>query len=441
MSFLHAFLFIGIELFSMLLVALVMLLLGAALRISCNELVCRMHMRWPTYNREALLPPYWIYLTVAAVLAACVVIFRAYPNVAGLSRNIDKFFGYHSTRIELVLYDDDAATREAMATALTPLMQKGGRWIGYRMASRYSSHVQRADMPTHYRFSNKKMEIAMGGVLGGDTLIPVEVGLAAVARYPHIDMIPERVPAVVRTRTGNIETRITLLPRTANIFGRRPPSWKSGESSGHACYLEVQALFTRERSLSGLFSIGLRGLKEPIGSVTLEAAPGLNLRDAQYRLIGLSSIPFRHRGAATRLSDDPYAIPLYVRMLPVGLPEAGTHCDLALPRAIDPALMAASMLSGLPQLSGRIKSANVEKAVSFSPGFMNSDWIAVDPDGQGAAEKFKCDFEKSLALKARLAMIDRQCGELGENNKECKEFVDGEVFARGELERCEKRGT
>jgi hypothetical protein len=311
-----------------------------------------------------------------AAMAALLGAAMTFPNEAHLRHTLERIWGYDSTRIVLALRHDDAATRLAVLDALRPLMEQTGRPIRvYKKSRNYHNYVLSTDVPSYYRFTDGRLEIAAGGIVGDDRLAFLQHGFAALARFATRDSIPQHLSATVRI--GGTTFAVDLLPRTARLFDDNSPLSEpllpQAASTGR-CALEVQALLT-----APVFPWP-RATGRMSGEVELQSASAQGGR--RYALAGLRVSAGQHRPWIPQQAEEHERIPAVLRLLPPDLRAVGMGCDSALPFLADPALAAASMLSIFPALEGRITGVSVQHALRFSP-WHEQGWTAVAPHQTG----------------------------------------------------------
>lgn len=381
-----------------------------------------------------------------AALAGMVGAVITFPNQAVMRHAFDKLLGYGSTRVEITLRQDDAATRNALVQTLRPFMEIGGREIRYRVSTRHGSYTETDEVPSYYRFVNGRLEIATGGVVGNDRLSVMQPGFKALAQFPTASTIDAGVPATVSL--GKERIAVQMLPRTAMLVhgdaAKELPSLLR-PSAPARCHLEVQALFSTDAFRLLMFA------GRASGAVEIHAGPDTALRDTQYQLVGMGLVPGSNGRSVKELETDATRIYGVLRLLPPGLNPDVMDCDTALGRMSDPALVAAAMLTTFPGLEGRISGIEITPSASFSP-WHNRGWTAVPPgtrvQGGTRAEAGtrSCSQEQYRYTRASLAMIEEGCMERDPQaasgaNAACARLRERLDWSRSELARCTGRSV
>lgn len=378
--------------------------------------------RVPATDAPALLPPHWNWVVLAAAIAGFSGVIVSFPDKAELHHHLDKLRGYPSTRIALELRQDSPADRAALVRVLTPTLQIASRQIRYRVRSRSGDYTLRAEVPSHYRFHDGQMQIAAGGIIADDRLAVLETGLQAVARFPRMSDVPERVTATLQV--GQQQIPLELLPHTVELSGRAGGLATPGSRNRvPQCHLQMRGIFSTS-AFPLLFLAGqLGGGDKPLGTLTLAEAPPL--RDSVYRVTGMAPVPGKDGRTVQELPDDPFRMYATVRLHPPGFDPARMDCDTALPRRTDPALMAAAMLQLFPGLEGRVKAATVQTAGSFSP-WWNRGWTAVPPRQRGEAGRERCRWENDRRLRLQLERIRAGCDNPANADDTCAVLAERE---------------
>ncbi len=378
--------------------------------------------RVPATDAPALLPPHWNWVVLAAAIAGFSAVIVTFPDKAELHHHLDKLRGYPSTRIALELRQDSPADRAALVRVLTPTLQIASRQIRYRVRSRSGDYTLRAEVPSHYRFHDGQMQIAAGGIIADDRLAVLETGLQAVARFPRMSDVPERVTATLQV--GQQQIPLELLPHTVELSGQAGGLATPGSRNRvPQCHLQMRGIFSTS-AFPLLFLAGqLGGGDKPLGTLTLAEAPPL--RDSVYRVTGMAPVPGKDGRTVQELPDDPFRMYATVRLHPPGFDPARMDCDTALPRRTDPALMAAAMLQLFPGLEGRVKAATVQTAGSFSP-WWNRGWTAVPPRQRGEAGRERCRWENDRRLRLQLERIRAGCDNPANADDTCAVLAERE---------------
>jgi len=378
-----------------------------------------------------------------AALAGMVGAVITFPNQAVMRHAFDKLLGYGSTRVEITLRQDDAATRQALVQTLHPFMEIGGREIRYRISTRHGSHTETDEVPSYYRFENRRLEIATGGIVSSDRLSVMQPGFKALVQFPTVAAIDASVAATVRL--GKARIAVEMLPRTAMLVhgdaAKDLPSLLRPAAPAR-CHLEVQALFSTDAFRLLMFAGRVSG------EVQIHAGPDTALRDTQYPLVGMGLVPGSNGRSVKELETDATRIYGVLRLLPPGLNPDVMDCDTALGRMSDPALMAAAMLSTFPGLQGRVNGIEITPSGSFSP-WHNRGWTAVPPGtrAQGGtraeAGTRSCSQEQYRHTRARLAMVEERCMERDPQagGAACARVRERLDWSRAELARCTGRSV
>lgn len=260
-----------------------------------------------------------------AALAGMVGAVITFPNQAVMRHAFDKLLGYGSTRVEITLRQDDAATRQALVQTLRPFMEIGGREIRYRISTRHGSHTETDEVPSYYRFENGRLEIATGGIVSSDRLSVMQPGFKALAQFPTVATIDASVAATVSL--GKARIAVEMLPRTAMLVhgdaAKDLPSLLRPAAPAR-CHLEVQALFSTDAFRLLMFAGRVSG------EVQIHAGPDTALRDTQYPLVGMGLVPGSNGRSVKELETDATRIYGVLRLLPPGLNPDVMDCDTAL---------------------------------------------------------------------------------------------------------------
>ncbi|KOC21573.1 hypothetical protein GL58_07755 [Comamonas testosteroni] len=378
-----------------------------------------------------------------AALAGMVGAVITFPNQAVMRHAFDKLLGYGSTRVEITLRQDDAATRNALVQTLRPFMEIGGREIRYRVSTRHGSYTETDEVPSYYRFVNGRLEIATGGVVGNDRLSVIQPGFKALAQFSTAAAIDASVAATVSL--GKARIAVQMLPRTAMLVhgdaAKELPSLLRPAAPAR-CHLEVQALFSTDAFRLLMFA------GRSSGALEIHAGPDTALRDTQYQLLGMGLVPGSNGRSVKELETDATRIYGVLRLLPPGLNPDVMDCDTALGRMTDPALVAAAMLSTFPDLSGRVDGIEITPSSSFSP-WHHRGWTAVPPGtrAQGGtraeAGTRSCSQEQYRYTRASLAMIEERCMERDPQagSAACARVRERLDWSRSELARCTGRSA
>lgn len=383
--------------------------------------------RVPVTDAAALLPPHWNWVVLAAAIAGFSAVIVTFPDKAELHHHLDKLRGYPSTRIALELQRDSPADRAALVRVLTPTLQIASRQIRYRVRSRSGDYTLRAEVPSHYRFHDGQMQIAAGGIIAGDRLAVLETGLQAVARFPRMSDVPERIAATLQV--GQQQIPLELLPHTVELgaveLGGQAEGLATPGSRSRVpqCHLQMRGIFSTS-AFPVLFLASQRGGGDkPLGTLTLAEAPPL--RDKVYRVTGMAPVPGKDGRTFQELPGDAFRMYATVRLHPPGFDPARMECDTALPRRTDPALMAAAMLQLFPGLEGRVKAATVQTAGSFSP-WWNRGWTAVPPRQRGEAGRERCKWENDRRLRLQIERIRAGCDNPANADDACAVLAERE---------------
>ena len=378
-----------------------------------------------------------------AALAGMVGAVITFPNQAVMRHAFDKLLGYGSTRVEITLRQDDAATRQALLETLRPFMEMGGREIRYRVSTRHGSYTEADEVPSYYRFADGRLEIATGGIVSNDRLSVMQPGFKALAQFPTAGSIDASVAATVNL--GKARIAVEMLPRTAMLVHgdatKELPSVLRPAAPAR-CHLEVQALFSTDAFRLLMFA------GRASGAVEIHAGPDTALRDTQYQLVGMGLVPGSNGRSVKELETDATRIYGVLRLLPPGLNPDVMDCDTALGRMSDPALMAAAMLSTFPGLEGRVGDVKITPSASFSP-WHNRGWTAVPPGtrAQGGtraeAGTRNCSQEQYRYTRASLAMLEERCMERDPQagSATCARLRERLDWSRSELARCTGRSA
>ncbi|MPS92124.1 hypothetical protein [Comamonas sp.] len=376
-----------------------------------------------------------------AALAGMVGAVITFPNQAVMQHAFGKLLGYGSTRVEITLRQDDAATRQALLETLGSFMEMGGREIRYRVSTRHGSYTETDEVPSHYRFENGRLEIATGGIVSSDRLSAMQHGFKALAQFPTASSIDAGVPATVSL--GKERITVEMLPRTAMLVHRdAAKDWSSvlRTAPPARCHLEVQALFSTDAFRLLMFA------GRASGDVEIHTGPDTALRDTQYQLVGMGLVPGSNGRSVKELETDATRIYGVLRLLPPGLNPDVMDCDTALGRMSDPALVAAAMLSTFPGLEGRVSGIEITPSASFSP-WHNRGWTAVPPGtrSQGGtraeAGTRACTLEQNRHTRTLVSMVEEHCTEREPQNAgaACPQLRERLNWAQAELARCRKQ--
>ena len=378
-----------------------------------------------------------------AALAGMVGAVITFPDQAVMRHAFDKLLGYGSTRVEITLRQDDAATRQALLETLRPFMEMGGREIRYRVSTRHGSYTETDEVPSYYRFENGRLEIATGGIVSNDRLSVMQPGFKALAQFPTAGSIDASVPATVSL--GKARIAAEMLPRTAMLVhgdaAKELPSMLRPAAPAR-CHLEVQALFSTDAFRLLMFA------GRASGDVKIHTGPDTALRDTQYQLVGMGLVPGRNGRSVKELETDATRIYGVLRLLPPDLNLDVMDCDTALGRMSDPALVAAAMLSTFPGLEGRVNGIEITPSASFSP-WHHRGWTAVPPGTRSKggtraeAGTRSCSLEQHRHTRARLAMIEKLCMERDPQNggAACTQLRKRLNWTQAELARCTGRSA
>ena len=376
-----------------------------------------------------------------AALAGMVGAVITFPNQAVMRHAFDKLLGYGSTRVEITLRQDDAATRQDLLETLRPFMEMGGREIRYRVSTRHGSYTETDEVPSYYRFADGRLEIATGGVVGNDRLSVMQPGFKALAQFSTADSIDASVAATVNLDKARIT--VAMLPRTAMLVHRdAAKDWSSvlRPAAPARCHLEVQALFSTDAFRLLMFA------GRASGEVEIHTGPDTALRDTQYQLVGMGLVPGSNGRSVKELETDATRIYGVLRLLPPGLNPDVMDCDTALGRMSDPALVAAAMLSTFPGLEGRVNDIEITPSASFSP-WHNRGWTAVPPGtrSQGGtraeAGTHACTLEQNRHTRTLISMVEEHCTEREPQNAgaACPQLRERLNWTEAELARCRKQ--
>jgi hypothetical protein len=376
-----------------------------------------------------------------AALAGMVGAVITFPNQAVMQHAFGKLLGYGSTRVEITLRQDDAATRQALLETLSSFMEMGGREIRYRVSTRHGSYTETDEVPSYYSFENGRLEIATGGIVSSDRLSAMQHGFKALAQFPTASLIDADVPATVSL--GKQQIAVEMLPRTATLVHRNAAKdWSSvlRPAAPARCHLEVQALFSTDAFRLLMFA------GRASGEVEIHTGPDTALRDTRYPLVGMGLVPGRNGRSVKELETDATRIYGVLRLLPPGLNTDVMDCDTALGRMSDPALVAAAMLSTFPGLEGRVGGIEITPSASFSP-WHNRGWTAVPPGtrAQGGtraeAGTRACTLEQSHHTRTLISMVEEHCTERDPQNAgaACTQLRERLSWTQAELARCRKQ--
>lgn len=384
----------------------------------------------PTTPQDPL-PPGWRWLLLVAVIASGVWAFIVLPSdVPEFKHAAGKLFTYPSTRINLWLREDSASAQQRLITALTPLMQNGGRKIVQTHSSRHGRFTSVEEIPSYYRFKDGQMQIAMGGEMSSDLLAALAAGLEAFDTLPSL---PERVPA--RINVGGQTIAVELLPHSTVLFA--PPAWPLlQDAPTDNCHVRMQALFYSD-AFQMLFVGGYRDVADKaFGQVQADVEWLASTRG--YELLGLGLVAGDNGRPVKALATDATRIYGVLRMRPPGF-EASRHvdCGRALLQATDPRLVAASTGAALADLVGVVEDAEVQRRDRFSPWYAGDGWEAVMPDGHGQVRDEPCDYEYRLYMRTRTAQIMAECAR-DSNGAGCDHWSLLIEDAKGALRTCHR---
>ncbi len=371
-------------------------------------------------DQQQRVPPFWTGLSLAGAVATLAWLLLHFPTPADLQRLCGQLFGYQATRISIALQRDDAAARRALLDTFTPLLQAESR----RIRHGGGGHTTTADVVSHYRFIDGRFEIAAGGVIPADRLTVLSYGLQALSGIQGTHAIPTRVTAQLQLPNRRVHTDILL--RTATLITDVPSMHPLAER----CYLRVWALLPGDVARTMLATAQAPDAPRQ-RRITLTTQPPL--RVASYTLLGV-------RPGRFGIGDDPLDQPtspmqVELQLLPQRVDPQVMACEVALPRATDPLLMAAATLNTFPALNGHVAGVETVAATAFSPWY-GRGWIAVPTIAPGNADDAACDYQQRRKTDALLDAIHAGCNEPGADSLTCAIHAARQADASKQLQGC-----
>lgn len=371
-------------------------------------------------QQQQRVPPFWTALSLAGAVAALAWLLLHFPTPAELQRLCGQLFRYQATRISITLRRDDAAARRALLDTFIPLLQTESR----RIRHGGGGHTTTADVVSHYRFIDGRFEIAAGGVIPADRLAVVSYGLQALSGIQGANAIPTRAPAQLQLRGRRV--RADILPRTAMLITDVLPVPPFIDR----CYLRVLAVLPGDVARAMLADAQAPDATRQ-GSITLTTQPPLH--GSSYTLVGMRSGRFGIGNDPLEQPASPMQVEL--QLLPQGVDPQVMACEVALPRATDPLLMAAAMLATFPALDNQVAGVETVAATAFSPWY-GRGWIAVPAIASGSADAAACDDQQRRKTDALLDAIHAGCNAPDADRRTCAIHAARQADASKELQRC-----
>lgn len=333
---------------------------------------------------------------------------------------------------------DSPAHREEILHALLPVMRSGTRAITYRIHSHQarSSFTVTDLVPTYYRFLDGKLQIAMGGILDGESGYVLKASLEALEAP-----LPGKLPA--RLEMGGKHFDVFLRPGTTEIIAddatQRTRRLREGSLPGGQCHLRMQVHVPVELARTMFGGQFTRGNTAASHRVVPADASALGIGSMQ--LLRIYPVPGAGGRTFTEVEGDPFQLVGWADLVPEGLDRAQLpDCGRELLRRSSPSLRRAMLDATGSNISGMAASASVEPHARFSPWYAGSSWQKVAPDGPAGASRHSCGPEARIRQDVQVGMIYANCSG-GNKGPDCEPWVtlmdnairDQRLCRRGEL--------
>lgn len=297
------------------------------------------------------------------------------PDKAELRVLLAKAFTYESTRIRIDLNSISNAQRQELVALLTPMMQAQSKEFRYYVRTRNGSYTIKATLPSYYRLSNDRLEIATGLSIAPHASTPLfQKIIEHATNVPKSPELPKAIEAQLAVEQGILAT-VTLLPQTMMLTAKQPKTLIPTAETQMQCSMTIQGLVSTDHFqllfISGQMGVA-RGMRLRV--------PGIEgaLAATEYEVHALAPVPGARGRIVKELPTDGTQIYAQLALTPVGFSN-GAGCDSRLFTSLDKAWINTAIRNLSPLLASAIKNVSIERATRFSPWYADSRWSAVAP--------------------------------------------------------------
>lgn len=326
---------------------------------------------------------HWKDLTAFATRLLGIVLFVATmiylvihaPDKAELRVLLAKAFTYESTRIRIDLNNISNAQKRKLVAFLTPMMQAQSKEFRYYVRTRSASYTLKATLPSYYRLSNDRLEIATGLSITPHANTPLfQKIIEQAANVPQSPELPKAIEAQLALEQRALAV-VTLLPQTMMLTAENPQTLILATETPVQCSMTIQGLVSTDH-FQLLFISGQMGVARGMRL----RMPGIEgtLAATEYEIHALAPVPGARGRIVKELPTDSTQIYAQLAMTPVGFSN-GAGCDSRLFTNLDKAWINTAIRNLSPVLASAIKNVSVERAARFSPWYAPSGWSAVAP--------------------------------------------------------------
>ena len=254
-------------------------------------------------------------------------------------------------------------------------MQAQSKEFRYYVRTRSGSYTLKATLPSYYRLSNDRLEIATGLSIAPHSNTPLfQKIIEQAANVPHSPELPKAIEAQLTLAQRTLAV-VTLLPQTMMLTAENPKTLIPATETEVQCNMTIQGLVSTDH-FQLLFISGQMGVARGVGL----RMPGIEgtLAATEYEVHALAPVPGARGRIVKERPTDSTQIYAQLALTPVGFSNCA-GCDSRLFTSLDKAWTNTAIRNLSLVLASAIKNVSVEGAARFSPWYAASGWNAVAP--------------------------------------------------------------
>lgn len=314
---------------------------------------------------------------IAALVGGFVLYVTRAPDKAELERGMAKLFTYPSNRIRIDLNAVSDAQRQELVRALQPLLKSTSREFYQRVTTRRGGYDVEATLPSYYRLTTDRLEIATGESFGNGRTIPVLFPqvLAHAANAATVPALPAAIDAQI-VAGDQAPVPLSLVSKTAELMVLTRQTLRGTQPLPAPCLMAIQTQVPTDH-FEWLFGADRNGLGKDV-RLQVNAVPGV-LPAGTYELRQLTLLGSERKRVLWERAAAQGHVSVQLGLAPVGLRES-PGCEARLLKQLDRAWTVTALRNVSPALATAVKQVDIEqRPARFSPWYAGFGWVAAQP--------------------------------------------------------------